>query len=88
MARPRFGATGRGQETHTFPGVRLYDLLLAASPQFAAAVKDDPINWYVNASAIDGYQAVIAWGEIDPQNEGKDVIVASIASITVWPAMG
>jgi DMSO/TMAO reductase YedYZ molybdopterin-dependent catalytic subunit len=67
---------GHGPETHTFQGVRLYDLLMAAMPQFADAVKNNPIDWYVNISAIDGYQAVIAWGELDPQNEGKDVIVA------------
>ncbi len=64
------------REQHTYRGVPLYDLLMAASPQFASADASDSVNWYVHLTAIDNYQVVIAWGELDPQNEGKTILVA------------
>ncbi len=67
---------GGNRQQHTFQGVPLYDLLMAASPQFASAAESDSVNWYVHLTAIDNYQVVLAWGELDPQNEGKGILVA------------
>jgi DMSO/TMAO reductase YedYZ molybdopterin-dependent catalytic subunit len=66
-------------EQHTYQGVRLYDLLLAAAPQFASQENGDKVGWYVQVTAIDGYEAVVAWGELDPENEGKAILVAYAA---------
>src|SRR5262249_11054743 len=54
----------------------LYDLLLAASPQFDPNRRNDQLGWDVVVSSADGYQAVIAWGEIDPNYGAKPVLVA------------
>ena len=51
---------------------------MAANPSFDPAVKNDKPNWYVQVTGSDGYQAILAWGEIDPSWEGKDVLVASM----------
>ncbi len=67
---------GQRQEAHTFQGVRLYDLLMAAMPKFDSSNQNNKINWYIHVGAIDGYQAVVAWGEIDPEEEGKNVLIA------------
>jgi hypothetical protein len=34
------------------------------------------LRWYAVVTGTDGYQAVIAWGEIDPGFEGKPVLLA------------
>jgi plastocyanin len=68
--------SGQGQQQHTYQGVRLYDLLMAASPQFVSSRKNDKLNWYVHITGVDNYQTVIAWGEIDPGFEGKNILVA------------
>lgn len=62
--------------THTFKGVLLFDLLSAAKPRFNAAAKNDPIRWFVRASALDNYVAVFGWGELDPEFGNKGVLVA------------
>jgi DMSO/TMAO reductase YedYZ molybdopterin-dependent catalytic subunit len=61
---------------HTYRGVRLYDLLQAAGPRFDRTRNNDSLRWYVVVTGRDGYQAVIAWGEIDPGFEGKAVLLA------------
>jgi DMSO/TMAO reductase YedYZ molybdopterin-dependent catalytic subunit len=68
--------SGAGLEQHTYQGVPLYALLIAAGPQFNPSQKNDRLSWYVSVRAIDGYQAVIAWGELDPGGEAKNVLVA------------
>jgi hypothetical protein len=68
--------SGQGMEQRSYTGVRLYDLLTALSPQFDAARKNDKLDWYVQVVGSDGYKAIIAWGEIDPGWEAKDVLVA------------
>jgi|GEM_PF-56241 len=67
---------GGGMETHTYRGVRLYDLLQLAGPQNDPSRKNDLIRFYVHVTGADGYTAVLAWGEFDPFLEGKDVLVA------------
>jgi molybdate transport system substrate-binding protein len=68
--------SGSSSEHATFTGVRLYDLLMAAGPQFDRATKNDALRTYVRIDAGDGYEAIIAWGEIDPGFENKPVLVA------------
>jgi molybdate transport system substrate-binding protein len=65
-----------GVETHTYTGVKLYDLLQAAGPQTDPARKNDLIRFYVQVTAADGYTAIVAWAELDPFSEGKDVLIA------------
>lgn len=67
---------GAGTESHDFQGVSLYDLLMSAGPQTDPARKNDLIRFYIRVTAAGGYTAVLSWAEIDPFNEGKDVLVA------------
>lgn len=69
------GATFKNN-THTFRGVLLYDLLTSTKPRFNAAAKNDPLRWVVRAAAADNYVAVFAWGELDPAFGNKGVLVA------------
>ncbi|MGH3913161.1 MAG: molybdopterin-dependent oxidoreductase [Pseudonocardiaceae bacterium] len=63
--RVRFLAGG-GPEVHRYQGALLIDVLTSAKPQFDPAVKNDKLRYAVLVGATDGYQAVLAWGEIDP----------------------
>jgi DMSO/TMAO reductase YedYZ molybdopterin-dependent catalytic subunit len=82
-------ATDSGTEQHTYQGVRLYDLLQAAAPTFASQENGDKIGWYIQVTAIDGYDAVIAWGELDPENEAKPILVAySVDGQPLGPGYG
>ena len=65
---------GNTNERHTRRGVPLVDLLTAARPLFDP--RDDKLGWYVAVDATDDYAVVLAWGEIDPELEGKKVLVA------------
>lgn len=67
---------GAGVEMHDFTGVSLYDLVKSAGPQTDPNRKNDLIRFYVRITASDGYTALLSWGELDPANEGKDVLVA------------
>lgn len=49
---------------------------MAAGPQFDRERRNDMLRWYVTVAATDAYEAVVAWGEIDPGFEGKRVLVA------------
>ena len=71
--------SGLGMEQHSYQGVRLYDILVAAGPQFDSSRKNDNIDWYVHVRATDGYQAVVAWGEFGPGWESKHILVAYAA---------
>jgi Oxidoreductase molybdopterin binding domain len=68
--------SGSGTEQHSYTGVRLYDLLMGLGPQFDSSRKNDKLDWYVQVVGSDGYEAIVAWGEIDPGWEAKDVLVA------------
>ncbi|HEY7066443.1 MAG TPA: molybdopterin-dependent oxidoreductase [Chloroflexota bacterium] len=61
---------------HAYRGVRLYDLLQTAGPRFDRARNNDSLRFYAVVTGTDGYQAVIAWGELDPGFEGKAVLLA------------
>jgi molybdate transport system substrate-binding protein len=60
----------------SFTGVKLWDILGAAQPNFNTDVKNDKLGMYIVATGSDGYQAIIAWGEIDPDFGSQNILVA------------
>jgi DMSO/TMAO reductase YedYZ molybdopterin-dependent catalytic subunit len=57
-------------------GVYLRDILDAAEVNYNPDVKNDTLSMYIVATGSDGYQAIIAYGEIDPSFAGQPVLVA------------
>jgi DMSO/TMAO reductase YedYZ molybdopterin-dependent catalytic subunit len=68
---------GTGTEHHVFTGPLLLDVLARAVPRFDPAIKNDKLRYYVSATASDAYQALVAYGEIDPSVENKQVLLAT-----------
>lgn len=62
----------------TFTGALLYDVLSILGPRFNPDVRNDRLRFYAAATGSDGYQAIVAWGEIDPGFENKGVLLAVI----------
>ena len=60
----------------SFTGVPLWELVGAAQPNFNADVKNDKLSMYLVVTGSDGYQAVIAWGEIDPDFADQPILLA------------
>jgi hypothetical protein len=60
----------------SFTGVKLWDILGAAQPNFNTDVKNDKLGMYIVATGSDGYEATIAWGEIDPDFGNQNILVA------------
>jgi hypothetical protein len=69
--------SGGGTEHHSYLGPRLIDVLALASPQFDPSIKNDKLRHFVSISATDGYRELVAYGEIDPNFENKDVLLAT-----------
>lgn len=67
-----------GEETvsATFTGVPLWQLLSAAQANLNADVRNDRISTFLIVTSGDGYQAVISWGEIDPEFGAQPILVA------------
>jgi len=68
--------SGEGSISASFTGVSLWQILSAAQPNLNADVKNDRLSLFVVVTGSDGYQAVIAWGEIDPEFGNQPVLVA------------
>ena len=68
---------GGGPQHHTYIGPRLVDVLAQAMPRFDPSIKNDKLRHYISVSATDGYRALVAYGEIDPNFENKDVLLAT-----------
>ena len=62
-------------QKHSFKGTSLFDLIVAAMPQFDAKIKNDALRWVVQARGSDGYTATFALGELDPNFGNKGVLV-------------
>lgn len=60
----------------TYTGALLWSIFSDAQVNFNADVKNDKISMYIVATGADGYQAVISWGEIDPDYGAQPVLVA------------
>ena len=52
-------------------------MLTQVGPLFDQTIKNDKLRHYVSMSATDGYRALVAYGEIDPGFENKDVLLAT-----------
>ncbi|MCQ3929135.1 MAG: molybdate ABC transporter substrate-binding protein [Chloroflexi bacterium] len=60
----------------SFTGVMLWDILSSAQVNFNADVGNDKLGFYIVATGSNGFQAVIAWGEIDPEFGNQPILVA------------
>ncbi len=70
--------TSSGPRTNTYTGPLLLDVLQLAGPEFDPEIKNDKLSHYVSATAdVDGYQALVAWGEFDPSFENKQILLAA-----------
>ena len=67
--------TGHGEEHGHFTGVPLWRLLSEAGLADDKG-KNPNIRHYVVATGADGYSAVFSFGELDPDLEGKAVLIA------------
>jgi DMSO/TMAO reductase YedYZ molybdopterin-dependent catalytic subunit len=67
---------GGGTEDHVFTGPLLLDVLTRALPRFDPAIKNDKLRHYVSVTASDAYQALVAYGELDPSFENKQILLA------------
>ncbi len=75
--RERVGFLAGGErERHAYRGPLLFDVLAAAEPTFDPGVKNDQLRHAVLVTAMDEYQAVVAWGEIDPGFAGNEALLA------------
>jgi molybdate transport system substrate-binding protein len=68
--------TGEETVSNTFTGVLLWQVISAAQPNLNADVRNDRISTFIVVTGSDGYQAVISWGEIDPELGNRSVLVA------------
>ena len=66
---------GGAQKTLHGKGVLLLDFLQRAKPKFDPKQKHDALHYAVLVHAVDNYEAVISWGEIDPDFAAKPVLV-------------
>jgi hypothetical protein len=51
-------------------------VLTSVVPQWDPALKNDKLRYYISVTASDAYQALVAYGEIDPSFENKKVLPA------------
>ncbi len=67
-----------GDETiqATYTGVLLWDILGSAQVNLNADVKNDKVSLYIVATGSAGDQAVVSWGEVDPDYSHQPVLVA------------
>ncbi len=67
---------GEDTVSTSFTGVLLWQIISAAQPNFNADISNDKLSAFIVVTASDGYQAVIAWGEIDPEFGNQPVLLA------------
>jgi molybdate transport system substrate-binding protein len=68
--------SGEDTITTSFTGVPLWQVISAAQPNLNTDVRNDRIGMFIVVTGSDGYQAVISWGEIDPEFAGQPILVA------------
>ncbi len=69
--------TSKGEQRHTYTGPLLLDILLAAEPRFDPADRHDELRFGILVRATDGYEALLAWGEISPELANTEVLLAT-----------
>lgn len=67
--------TDGSSEDHSFRGVSIATLLQRAGPRLGSDGAAGP-RTYLVVTGWDGYQAVVAWGEIEPERGGRPVLLA------------
>jgi hypothetical protein len=67
---------GSTPQQHTYVGPLLYDLMNHFGPKFDPDVKNDRLRFHVSATGSDEYQAIVAWGELDPGFGNKQILLA------------
>jgi DMSO/TMAO reductase YedYZ molybdopterin-dependent catalytic subunit len=65
-----------GVEKHAFRGVRLATVIGQAGLKVDPKRKYDSIRKYVVFTARDGYEAIVSWGEIDPNLSNRPILLA------------
>jgi DMSO/TMAO reductase YedYZ molybdopterin-dependent catalytic subunit len=78
-AMPHVSATFHNSHTNadeTYSGVRLADLLAKMGAPLGDQLRGKALANYVVATGSDGYQAVLALGEIDPSFHPGEVLIA------------
>jgi molybdate transport system substrate-binding protein len=68
--------SGEDTVSASFTGVYLRDILDSTQVNLNADVKNDKLSLYIVATGSDGYQAIIAYGEIDPDFANQPILVA------------
>lgn len=68
--------SGEDTVNASFTGVLLWDILSSAQVNFNADEGNDKLGFYIVATGGNGFQAVIAWGEIDPEFGNQPILVA------------
>ncbi len=68
--------TGHGQQTGHFKGVSLWSLVERAGLAVEPGNRRNSLRHYLLVTGRDGYAVVLSIGEIDPDFEGKAVILA------------
>ena len=63
-------------DASTFTGVSLWDIIGSAQPNDNADVKNNRLSLYLVVTASDGYQVVIALGDIDPDYGAQTILLA------------
>ncbi len=63
-------------ETHTYTGVRLWDVLARAKSIIDPDRDGDSLRKYAVLTANDGYEVIITLGEIDPEFGGQPYLLA------------
>ncbi len=68
---------GPNPQQHTYIGPLLYDLMNHFGPKFDSTVKNDFLRFHVSATGSDEYQAIVSWGEFDPNFGNTPVLLAT-----------
>ncbi len=68
--------SGEDTISTSFTGALLWDVIGSAQPNLNADLRNDKLSTYFVVTGSDGYQAVIAWGEIDPEFGNQPVLLA------------
>ena len=68
--------SGQDTVTTTFTGALLWDVLSAAQPNVNGDVRNDKLSMFLVVTGADGYQAVVSWGEIDPEYANAPILLA------------
>lgn len=71
-----FKAVGHDKKEHVYKGVMIFTLLDSAGVTLGAKLRGKNLGKYLVAKASDGYQAVYALPEVDPEFTDEKIIVA------------